>query len=58
MLEPVALGEEERTLVEQVMALNQSLLSRLADKPTLAGPTPREIQAGKRNRRKVLCRAL
>lgn len=44
MLELVALGEEERKLIEQGMALNQSLLSRLADEPTPAGPTPREIQ--------------
>jgi len=54
MLELVALGEEERTLVEQGMALNQSLLSRLADEPTPAGPTPREIQAGKRKPLSVL----
>jgi hypothetical protein len=48
MLELVALGEEERKLIEQGMALNQFLLSRLADEPTPAGPTPREIHTGKR----------
>lgn len=48
MLELVTLGEEERKLIEQGVALNQSLLSRLADEPTPSGPTPREMQAEKR----------
>ena len=52
MIELVALGEEERKLIEQGMALNQSLLSRLADEPTPAGPTPREIQ---RSPQRSLC---
>ncbi|HEY4385681.1 MAG TPA: hypothetical protein VGN34_14585 [Ktedonobacteraceae bacterium] len=54
MLELVALGEEERKLVEQGMALNQSLRSRLADEPTPAGPTPRELHSGKRKPLAVL----
>lgn len=54
MLELVALGEEERKLVEQGMALNQSLLSRLADEPTPAGPTPRELHGDKRKPLPVL----
>jgi integrase len=48
MLEFVTLGDEERTLVEQGIALNQQLLARLADEPTPAGPTPRELQSGNR----------
>ncbi len=54
MLELVALGEEERKLVEQGIGLNHSLLSRLADEPTPAGPTPREMQASKRKSLPVL----
>ncbi|MBV9691665.1 MAG: site-specific integrase [Ktedonobacteraceae bacterium] len=51
MLEFIALGEEERKLVEQGISLNQALLNRLADEPTPAGPTPRELHL---NKRKVL----
>jgi len=47
MLEFVTLGEEERKLVEQGITLNQALLDRLANEPTPAGPTPRELQSGK-----------
>ena len=43
MLEFIALGEKERKLVEQGIALNQSLLSRLTDEPT-----PRELHGGER----------
>jgi integrase len=48
MLEFITLGEEERKLVEQGIALNQSLLSRLENEPTPAGPTPRDLHSGKR----------
>ncbi|GHO86058.1 hypothetical protein [Dictyobacter formicarum] len=48
MLELVTLGEEERKLIEQGMALNQTLLSRLADEPTPTGSTPRELESNKR----------
>ncbi len=54
MLELVTIGEEERKLVEQGIVLNQSLLSRLADEPTPAGPTPRELHSGKRKPLPVL----
>jgi integrase len=54
MLEFVALGDEERKLIEQGITLNQALLSRLADEPTPAGPTPRELQSGKRKPLPVL----
>lgn len=48
MLEFVTLDDEERKLVEQGIILNQALLDRLADEPTPAGLTPRELQSGKR----------
>jgi integrase len=45
MLEFVTLDDDERGLVEQGIGLNQALLARLADEPTPAGPTPRQIEA-------------
>lgn len=48
MLEFVALGDEERKLVEQGTSLNEAVLSRVADEPTPAGPTSRELPVGKR----------
>ena len=54
MLEFVTLGKEERKLVEQGIALNQTLLSRLADEPTPAGPTPHELQSRKQKPLPVL----
>ena len=44
MLEFVTLDDDERGLVEQGIGLNQALLARLADEPTPAGPTPRQIE--------------
>ena len=43
MLECVTLTEEERRLVEEGVALHQSLIEKLQDVPTPAGPTPREL---------------
>lgn len=43
MLEFVTLTEEERGLVTEGVALHQALLDKLADVPTPAGPTPREL---------------
>ena len=54
MLEFIALGDEERKLVEQGITLNQTLLSHLADEPTPAGPTPRDLQSRKRKTLPVL----
>ena len=54
MLEFIALGEEERKLVEQGILLNRALLERLAHEPTPAGPTPCELQSGKRKPLPVL----
>ena len=45
MLEFVTLTEEERALVTEGVGLQQALLDRLADVPTPAGPTPRELAA-------------
>ena len=45
MLEFVALTEEEQVLVTEGIALHQDLIERLADVPTPAGPTPRELEA-------------
>ena len=45
MLEFVALTEEEQVLVTEGIALHQDLIERLADMPTPAGPTPRELEA-------------
>jgi len=43
MLEVVALTDDERALVEEGIGLHQALLDRLADVPTPAGPTPRQL---------------
>jgi integrase len=45
MLEFVALTEDERALVEEGIDLHQALIAKLADVPTPAGPTPRELTA-------------
>lgn len=44
MLEFVALGEDERQLVEQGLTINQELLSRLQKEPTPSGQTPIELR--------------
>ncbi len=44
MLEFVKLTEEEKLLVTVGMELHQELLDKLADVPTPAGPTPRELK--------------
>jgi hypothetical protein len=47
MLEYITLTDDERALVEEGIGLHQALLDRLADVPTPAGPTPRELSAGR-----------
>jgi hypothetical protein len=44
MLEFVKLTEEERLLVTEGIELHQELIEKLADVPTPAGPTPRELE--------------
>ncbi|MGO8947923.1 MAG: tyrosine-type recombinase/integrase [Ktedonobacterales bacterium] len=45
MLEFVALTEDEKLLVTEGIDLHQELIERLADVPTPAGPTPRELES-------------
>ena len=43
MLEFVRLTDEERRLVEEGITLHQTLIEKLQDVPTPAGPTPRQL---------------
>jgi hypothetical protein len=54
MLEFVKLTEDEKLLVTEGIALHQELIEKLADIPTPAGPTPRELQSGQSPSRKVI----
>lgn len=45
MLEFVQLTEEEKLLVTEGIELHQALIAQLADVPTPAGSTPREMEA-------------
>jgi len=45
LLQEIPLGESEQAAVEDGVAAYESLLSKLADVPTPAGPTPRQIGA-------------
>jgi len=45
MLEFVSLTEDEKLLVTEGIELHQALIEKLVDVPTLAGPTPRELEA-------------
>jgi integrase len=45
MLEFVSLTEDEKVLVTEGVELHQALIEKLADTPTPAGPTPRELKA-------------
>src|SRR5947208_2319779 len=46
MLAQIPLTDDERAAVEDGTAAVERLLDRLADTPTPAGPTPRELVAG------------
>src|SRR5207253_8534550 len=46
MLAQIPLTDDERAAVEDSTAAVERLLDRLADTPTPAGPTPRELIAG------------
>jgi hypothetical protein len=54
MLEFVKLTEDEKLLVTEGIDLHQALIERLADVPTPAGPTPRELEAQQRGEAKVI----
>ncbi len=43
MLEVIKLTEDERLLVQEGVDLHQTLIEKLADVPTPAGPTPRDL---------------
>ena len=54
MLEFVKLTDDERLLVTEGIELHQELLEKLADVPTPAGPTPRELQVQLQRERKMI----
>lgn len=54
MLEFVSLTEEEKLLVSEGIDLHQELIEKLADVPTPAGPTPRELEATRPSEVKVI----
>ncbi len=54
MLEFVQLTEDEKLLVTEGIELHQALLERLADVPTPAGPTPRELAASRAPEKKII----
>jgi len=54
MLEFVALTEDEKLLVTEGIELHQALIEKLADVPTPAGPTPRELEASRQPEKRVL----
>jgi hypothetical protein len=43
LLQEIPLGEAERAAVEDGLAAYENLLTKLAEVPTPAGPTPRQI---------------
>lgn len=54
MLEFVQLTEDEKLLVTEGIELHQALLERLADLPTPAGPTPRELENSRQREAKMI----
>ena len=54
MLEFVQLTEEEKLLVTEGINLHQALIEQLADTPTPAGPTPRELAGNRQNETKII----
>ncbi|HEX9131840.1 MAG TPA: hypothetical protein VF844_06080 [Ktedonobacteraceae bacterium] len=54
MLECVSLTEEEQLLVSEGIELHQALIEKLADVPTPAGPTPRELEASRKREKQVI----
>jgi integrase len=54
MLEFVRLTEDEKLLVTEGIELHQELIEKLADVPTPAGPTPRELEHNRSPEAKVI----
>jgi hypothetical protein len=58
MLQKIPLTEDERKAVEEGVEFMEKLCNKLADVPTPAGPTPREIEARDRRKLSVLAAAV
>ncbi len=54
MLEFVKLSEDEQLLVTEGIELHQDLIEKLADVPTPAGPTPRELEGNQQKETNVI----
>lgn len=54
MLEYIKLTEDEKLLVAEGIELHQELIEKLADVPTPAGPTPRELEAQRQESQKII----
>lgn len=54
LLEYVTLTEDERLLVTEGIDLHQALIEKLADVPTPAGPTPREMETSRQSEGAVI----
>jgi Phage integrase family len=54
MLEFVRLTEDEKLLVTEGIELHQALIEKLADVPTPAGPTPRELEISRKPEQQVI----
>ncbi|HYU75149.1 MAG TPA: tyrosine-type recombinase/integrase [Ktedonobacteraceae bacterium] len=54
MLEFVSLTEDEKLLVTEGIELHQELIEKLADTPTPAGPTPRELEASRQREKRII----
>jgi len=54
MLEFVQLTDEEKLLVTEGIELHQALIEQLADTPTPAGPTPRELAASRQGETTII----
>lgn len=54
MLEFVSLTQDEKLLVTEGIELHQELIEKLADVPTPAGPTPRELEQSRQPETKMI----
>lgn len=54
MLEYVKLTEDEKLLITEGIHLHQVLIEKLADVPTPAGPTPRELEAEQQAKPRII----
>jgi integrase len=54
MLQEIPLSEEERAAVEDGIEAMEKLCQRLVDVPTPAGPTPKQLETGKRESKTVI----